>query len=79
MDSGITHNFLDSSIAKRAKLPIYTGEKVTARVANGDQLTSEGVGKDVKILVQGNYFTVNLFVMELVGCDMVLECSGYNP
>ncbi|XP_035548740.1 uncharacterized protein LOC118349222 [Juglans regia] len=72
IDSGSTHNFLDSGVARRVKLPICADKKVKVRVANGDQVVSEGLGKNVKVLVQGNAFTIDLFVMELVGCHMVL-------
>lgn len=72
IDSGSTHNFLDSGVAKKAKLPICAEKNVRVRVANGDHVVSEGLGRNVKVLMQGNFFTVNLFVMELVGCHMVL-------
>lgn len=72
LDSGNTHNFLDSTVAKRAKLPICVEEKLRVRVANGDKLINEGMGNEIKVMIHGNYFTLDLFVLELVRCDMVL-------
>lgn len=36
VDSGSIHNFLDSYVARRAKLPIGGEERVKVRIANGD-------------------------------------------
>ncbi|KAF8411843.1 hypothetical protein HHK36_004402 [Tetracentron sinense] len=42
VDSGSTHNFLDPSIALKARLPVCSGGRLQVMVANCDSLASEG-------------------------------------
>lgn len=56
IDSGSTHNFLDSGVAKKAKLPICA-EKGD-HVANGDHVVCERWGKIEKVLVHGHFFHI---------------------
>lgn len=39
------------------------------RLANSDQLFSEETWMGVKVSIQGVSFTLDLFVLELIGCD----------
>lgn len=50
VDSAVPTNFW-IALSKRAKAPICVEEKVHVRLTNKDQLTSEGMGRDVKVLV----------------------------
>lgn len=72
IDSSSTHNFVDPTIAKRSKFLVCMKENVKVRVANGDQLLSEGKGQGVKVNIQGVIFSIDLFVLDLAGCDVVL-------
>lgn len=45
------HNFIDPSVAKRSKFPIYVEEMVKVRVANGYQLVCEGKCVVVNVVI----------------------------
>lgn len=72
IDLGSTHNFIDITITKKSKIIISKEDVVKVRVANGVQLVSEGKGKGIKVNIQGHFVTLHFFLLELVGCDMVL-------
>lgn len=73
IDSNSTQNFLDCAITKNFRLHICLEEKVKVRVANGNQLLSEGKRMGIKVDIQGFSFTFDLFVLELASCEMVLR------
>lgn len=72
INSGNTHNFVDIAMARRSSLPIEIGANVKVLMANGDQLSSEGLGQNIKFCVLGYSFETNLFVIDLAGCHVVL-------
>lgn len=45
VDLGSTHNFLHSSIAQRANLPLDTSKKLWVRISNGDLIQSGGIAR----------------------------------
>lgn len=75
VDSGSTHNFIHSSIVKRANLPIDTSTPLWVRIANDDLLQCGGHCKKQPIKIQGNLFSSSCYVLPLGGCDMVLGVS----
>ncbi|XP_042972766.1 uncharacterized protein LOC122304569 [Carya illinoinensis] len=72
IDSGSTHNFIDPSLLSKLSLPVFTTDKVKVKIANGDQIQSEGSLKHVALVVQNLRFSVDLYLLVLVGCDIVL-------
>ncbi|KAF5447657.1 hypothetical protein F2P56_033191, partial [Juglans regia] len=72
IDLGSTHNFVDPSVIKKGNIPVNLVEKVRVRVANGEQVSSEGGCSDLRVKLQGNVFLIDAFVLVLAGCDMVL-------
>lgn len=42
VDSGSTHNFLHSTFARQAKVPLNTFKGLLVNIANGELLQSEG-------------------------------------
>lgn len=72
IDTCSIHNFLDPAIVKGSEIPIYFEGKVKVRVANGDSLISEGKILGVRVNIYGFSFTLDLFALESIGCDMVL-------
>jgi hypothetical protein len=51
IDSGSTHNFLDSSIAKSTQLLLSKETSVRVQIGNGEQLLSEGKCSGVRVEV----------------------------
>jgi hypothetical protein len=72
VDSGSTHSFVSLDLACRLHLdPLFQpGLQVT--VANGDKVASTGICKDIKFSIAGEEFVLDLFVIPLVGYEMVL-------
>lgn len=50
-----------------------THDKVKVKVANGDQLESDGKLLRVNVHIQGVFFQVDMYLVKLAGCDMVLR------
>ncbi|GJU54013.1 uncharacterized protein Tco_1227727 [Tanacetum coccineum] len=72
VDSGSTHNFVNSEFAKRVGLPIETNEKFKVKVASGESLTSGGQCKQVSLHVQGVHLITDFYLLALEGYDVVL-------
>lgn len=47
-------------------------DKVKVRIANGDHVDSNGKVLGVNVNIQGFNFKVDIYILVLVGCDMVL-------
>jgi len=72
LDSGSTHNFISEEAARRSGLPLRHRPRLTALVANGERVTCAGVIRDAPLLIDGEAFPADLFVMPLAGYDVVL-------
>ncbi|XP_042950056.1 uncharacterized protein LOC122282167 [Carya illinoinensis] len=72
IDTGSTHNFLDSAVVTKGQLPINQERRVRVRVASGEQLLSEGESVQTRFNIQGISFVDNMHVLVLAGCNMVL-------
>jgi hypothetical protein len=72
LDSGSTHNFISATAAHRSGLPIQRRPRLTAMVANGEQITCAGVLRHAPLHVDGEAFPADLFMMPLAGYDVVL-------
>ncbi|XP_035543565.1 uncharacterized protein LOC118347658 [Juglans regia] len=72
VDSRSSHNFVESTLITRLKLPIDASSNLNVRVANGQSLRSGGVCKEVRLKVQGMVFQPSLHLLNPAGCDIVL-------
>lgn len=72
IDLGSTHNFLNPEVSNIAQIPIDFVECVRVKIANGELTPSEGQSKGIKVTIQNTCFSMNVFILILIGCDMVL-------
>ncbi|XP_035542078.1 uncharacterized protein K02A2.6-like [Juglans regia] len=72
VDLGSSHNFVESTLITKLKLPIDASSNLNVRVANGQSLRSDGVCKEVRLKVQGIVFQPSFHLLNLAGCDIVL-------
>ncbi|WVZ54253.1 hypothetical protein U9M48_005078 [Paspalum notatum var. saurae] len=72
LDSGSTHNFISEEAARRSGLPLRQRPRLTALVANGERVTCVGIIRDAPLLIDGDSFPADLYVMPLAGYDVVL-------
>ncbi|CAM8954210.1 unnamed protein product [Rhodiola kirilowii] len=82
VDSGSTHNFLQSRLAKHLKLCVEQATHMSVIVGNGDTLRCEGVCHDVSLRVGEHAFSVDLHLLPIFGADVVLGAewlSGLGP
>ncbi|XP_026384082.1 uncharacterized protein LOC113279619 [Papaver somniferum] len=72
IDSGSTHNFVDSAIPKRMGIKIIKDETFEVLVANGARMTCDGRCLDMDYKLNKYGFKGNFYVLPLGGCDVVL-------
>jgi hypothetical protein len=72
LDSGSTHNFISEVAAARTGLPLEHRSCLTAMVANGECVACVGIIRDAPLDIGGHCFPDDLYVMPLVGYDVVL-------
>ena len=63
IDSGSTHNFLDSSVCKKTNVSVCTDQRIKVNIANGGELISEGKYTDVRVQLQEFFFLNEAYVM----------------
>lgn len=72
VDSGSSHNFKNSSIVQKSKLPVDTSTSLFMRITNGEVIHSKGLCTSVTIKLQGNHFKLFFYILSLGGYDAVL-------
>jgi len=69
---GSTHNFVQEHLVKSLGLKAQPTPPLRMLVGNGNELECHHLCRDVKILVQGKTFMVDLHVFPLCGTDVIL-------
>ena len=72
VDSGSTHNFIDSAIVKRLNCPTQSISGLQVTVANGDTVKTQAACLALHWEVQGFHQVTDFLVLPLQGCDLVL-------
>jgi hypothetical protein len=72
VDTGSTHSFIGEAAARRTGLHIEPRPRLTVTVANGECAACPGVLCQAPVIINGMEFHVDLYVMLLVGYDVVL-------
>ena len=72
IDSGSTHNFINTQVAKKLSCTLTPIRPLTVEAANGGQMTCTHVCKNFLWKMQGVKFFTDVFVVELNNCDIVL-------
>lgn len=73
MDSDSTHNFLHPSIARECGLKVKKTPLVNVKITNGVSLPTTGMCMGVVMTLQGFTFTSNFFLLNIKGCEGVLD------
>ena len=69
------HNFVQARMAKFFGQPIEPSPNFFVLVGSGEKLRCEGVVTGVPLTIQGCDLTVDFYVLQLHGADMVLGVS----
>ena len=72
VDTGSTHNFLDTSIWMLLKLPMSIKDSFEVKIANGTMVKTKRACHEVSLKIQGQEFAMDLNLLSLGGCDFVL-------
>ncbi|XP_061353954.1 uncharacterized protein LOC133298640 [Gastrolobium bilobum] len=72
IDSGSSHNFINRELAEKFDLPMSRTTKMRVYLGNGEFLLCEKKCLDVKLLIQGHQFVVDLWVIELHDLGIIL-------
>ena len=65
IDSGSTHNFINSKLVKKLGLLVTESNSFDVLVASGELIKGEGVCQEVSLECQGVKIQVNLLVMPM--------------
>ena len=82
LDSGSTHNFLDSRLAKKWGWLLDSTLVFEVMIANGEHIQGNGCYQDVLLSLGGYNCSTKMFPLPLGGCDLVLgvhRLSSINP
>jgi hypothetical protein len=72
LDSGSTHNFIDTDAATRAGLQLAPRGDLRVAVTNGDRISSLGSYCNISISIGGEVFIIDCYGLALGAYDMVL-------
>ena len=72
IDTGSIHDFLDAAILSKLQLQLDPTISFEVKVANGETIKTKGVCVDVKVVMQGHIFFMDLNVLPLGNCELVL-------
>jgi hypothetical protein len=72
LDSGSTHNFVDTEATARAGIYFQDDAGLRVAVVNSDRITSPGRCTDLSIDITGKQFTITCYGLALGSFDMVL-------
>jgi hypothetical protein len=72
LDIGSAHNFIAEDVARHTGLAVHADPRLTATVSNGERISCPGVLRQAPISIAGEEFRVDLYIMPLVGYDLVL-------
>ncbi|VFQ83111.1 unnamed protein product [Cuscuta campestris] len=72
IDGGSTHNFIHPEIVGRLQLPLTAVAPFRVYVGNGDAMPCASQCTGVPLLMQNHIFSIDLFVLQIHGQDIVL-------
>lgn len=72
IDSGSTHNFVNSRVAKKLRCRPVTTSAFEVMVANGERLRCDEIFLAVPLEIQGYRFETSMYPLQLQGSDAVL-------
>lgn len=72
IESGSTHNFVNSRVAKKLRCRPVTTSAFEVMVANGERLRCDEIFLAVPLEIQGYRFETSMYPLQLQGSDAVL-------
>ena len=72
IDSGSTHNFLNSATANKLQCLATPIQTLVVETANGGTMDCSAMCRNFRWRMQGVTFEADVFIVDLINCDMVL-------
>lgn len=72
MDSGASHNFIARELVSSLGLRVTETKEFYVGVGNGSRCFSQGICKALEIKVDRYTMTVDVYVLDLDGVDVIL-------
>ncbi|XP_061376328.1 uncharacterized protein LOC133318356 [Gastrolobium bilobum] len=72
VDSGSTHNFIQKQLAIHLSLPMSHSHRIRVFLGNGAVMYSEKKCLKVPLLIQGNLFVCDLWILDLSDIEVIL-------
>jgi hypothetical protein len=72
LDSGSTHNFINTAATHRAGITWQAASDLQVAVANSDSLDSPGQCRDLPIVIGTEPFIIDCYGLKLASFEMVL-------
>jgi hypothetical protein len=72
VDTGSTHMFIRDDLLPQLDLILTPRNRLTVKVANGEQVTSGGVCRTADLEIGTQHFSAHLYALSLDGFDIVL-------
>lgn len=72
VDSGSTHNFVQTRVAKLWKLEIEPTNNLNVTIGDGSELHCQGKSNRVPLKLGNVVFKIDLFILPIYGADIVL-------
>ena len=67
IDSRSTHNFVDAQLAKILGIRSASRDAIKVRIANGQIISCPRKSQDLSLMMQGNLYKIDLYILPLVG------------
>ncbi|KAJ4965781.1 hypothetical protein NE237_017630 [Protea cynaroides] len=77
VDSGSTHNFIQTEVAHHLGLTVATSPQISVLVGNGDRLISNGFISELPVVIQGHTIKVDVFLLPIHGAELVLGVQWF--
>lgn len=78
LDTGSTHNFIDTSKALKLDCKVEPMEPMWVKVADGGQLQCSSIIRDFTWKMQGSEFKADVLLLPLSGSDLVLGIQWFS-
>jgi hypothetical protein len=81
IDTGSTHKFMafiHPRVARRVRLNVLKHKPIGVNIADDSRLWSEGRCSNIKLVIQGDQFVTQAYIIQLGGCDIVLGIQWLN-
>lgn len=73
MDTGSTHTFVHTDVARRLGLTVTPRPGLSVKVANGDRIPSVGVSLHTGVQIADKCFDIDCYSLPLAGFDVILS------